>query len=99
MAGRTIAIGDIHGELMQLRTVMSKLPKLDRDDTIVFLGDYIDRGPHSKQVVEYVRYLPKMISAKVVALRGNHEDAWLYVRRKGWPEFVRPFTAHRSLPC
>ncbi|MCA9595307.1 MAG: serine/threonine protein phosphatase [Myxococcales bacterium] len=90
MAGRTIAIGDIHGELMQLRTVMSKLPKLDRDDTIVFLGDYIDRGPHSKQVVEYVRYLPKMISAKVVALRGNHEDAWLYVRRKGWPEFVRP---------
>ena len=92
MAGRTLAIGDIHGELFHLRTLMSRLPKLDAEDTIVFLGDYIDRGPHSKQVVEYVRYLPKMTRAKVVALRGNHEDAWLRVRRQPWPEFVRPRT-------
>jgi serine/threonine protein phosphatase 1 len=92
MAGRTFAIGDIHGELMQLKALMAKLPKLDAEDTVVFLGDYIDRGPHSKQVVEYVRYFPKMTNAKVVALRGNHEDAWLYVRRHGWPDFVRPPT-------
>ena len=90
MAGRTFAIGDIHGELEQLRRVMSRLPKLDAEDTLVFLGDYIDRGPHSKQVVEYVRYLPKMVRAKVVALRGNHEDAWLHVRKHSWPDFVRP---------
>lgn len=75
MAGRTFAIGDIHGELGHLRKLMAKLPRLDTQDTLVFLGDYIDRGPHSKQVVEYVRYLPKMIQTKVIALRGNHEDA------------------------
>lgn len=101
MAGRTFAIGDIHGELAHLRTLMSRLPKLDEHDTVVFLGDYIDRGPHSRQVVEYVRYLPRMIRAKVVALRGNHEDAWLHVRKHGWPEFVHPphhgcFPAYRS---
>jgi serine/threonine protein phosphatase 1 len=90
VAGRTFAIGDIHGELDHLRRLMAKLPRLDAEDTFVFLGDYIDRGPHSKQVVEYVRYLPKMTQAKVVALRGNHEDAWLRVRRFRWPEFVRP---------
>ncbi|MBK9001040.1 MAG: serine/threonine protein phosphatase [Myxococcales bacterium] len=98
MAGRTFAIGDIHGELGHLRKLMAKLPRLDTEDTLVFLGDYIDRGPHSKQVVEYVRYLPKMIQAKVVALRGNHEDAWLRVRRHRWPEFVRP-PHHGCLPA
>jgi serine/threonine protein phosphatase 1 len=98
MAGRTIAIGDIHGELAHLRKLMARLPRLDAEDTLVFLGDYIDRGPHSKQVVEYVRYLPRMIPAKVVALRGNHEDAWLRVRRHRWPEFVRP-PHHGCLPA
>lgn len=98
MAGRTIAIGDIHGELNQLRTLMAKLPRLDKQDTLVFLGDYIDRGPHSKQVVEYVRYLPRMLNAKIVALRGNHEDAWLRVRKHRWPEFVRP-PHHGCLPA
>ena len=90
MAQRTFAIGDIHGELKQLLTVMGKLPRLDHQDTLVFLGDYIDRGPHSKQVVDYLRYLPRMTRAKVVTLRGNHEDAWLYVRKHGWKEFVEP---------
>lgn len=98
VAGRTFAIGDIHGELALLRTLMARLPRLDAHDTLVFVGDYIDRGPHSKQVVEYVRYLPKMTQAKVVALRGNHEDAWLRVRRYGWPEFVRP-PHHGCLPA
>lgn len=96
MAGRTFAIGDIHGEIQQLMLLMSRLPKLDPEDTLVFLGDYIDRGPHSKQVVEYLRRLPKMTQAKIVTLRGNHEDAWLYVRKHGWPDFVRP-PAHGCL--
>jgi serine/threonine protein phosphatase 1 len=56
----------------------------------VFLGDYVDRGPDSAKVVARVRRLPDTTPAKVVALRGNHEDAWVRVVERGWPEFVMP---------
>lgn len=90
MSGRSFAIGDIHGETTHLYKLLSCLPELDEDDTVVFLGDYLDRGPHSKEVIEYVRTFPTRTKAKVVALRGNHEDAWLRVCHKGWDEFVLP---------
>jgi serine/threonine protein phosphatase 1 len=101
MAGRTFAIGDIHGETQHLFRLMSCLPKLDEHDTLVFLGDYLDRGPHSREVVEYLMNLPRQTKAKVVCLRGNHEDSWLRVRKVGWDEFVLPpangcFAAYRS---
>jgi serine/threonine protein phosphatase 1 len=91
MANRTYAIGDIHGDLEQLTRLLQRLPPLDADDTLVFLGDYVDRGPHSAQVIEFVRKtLPQTTSARIVTLRGNHEDAWLRVVSRGWPEFVYP---------
>lgn len=90
MANRTFAIGDIHGELDLLRALVAKLPLLDAEDTIVFLGDYIDRGPHSQQVIHIVRAFERELGCKVVTLRGNHEDAWLRVIDHGWPEFVFP---------
>ena len=88
MGYRTFAIGDIHGELPPLQRILEQLPPLDERDTLVFVGDYIDRGAQSKQVVDYVRRLPRRTPARVVCLRGNHEDAWLRVLDKGWPEFV-----------
>ena len=90
MAGRTFAIGDIHGDLAALEAVLRQLPALTPEDTLVFLGDYIDRGPDSAGVVAKVRDLMGSSTAKVVALRGNHEDAWLQVVDKGWPEFLLP---------
>ncbi len=87
---RTIAVGDIHGDLDGLQRVFKRLPELKKGDTIVFVGDYIDRGPRSAQVIQFVRKLAKDGPAKVVALRGNHEDAWLRVIDQGWPEFVLP---------
>lgn len=90
MANRTFAIGDIHGELDHLRALVAKLPLLDPDDTLVFLGDYIDRGPRSEEVVRVVRAFSRELGCKVVTLRGNHEDAWLRVVERGWPEFVFP---------
>ncbi|MBM4362801.1 MAG: serine/threonine protein phosphatase, partial [Deltaproteobacteria bacterium] len=79
-----------HGETDHLFRLMSTLPPLDADDTLVFLGDYVDRGPRSRQVVEFVRGLQAKGECKVVALRGNHEDAWLRVVDQGWDEFVLP---------
>ncbi len=90
MAGRTFAIGDIHGDTVHLFKLLSTLPVLDKEDTLVFLGDYLDRGPNSAGVVDYVRKLPAQTAAKVVALRGNHEDAWLRVVDEGWDAFVLP---------
>ncbi|HTQ08342.1 MAG TPA: metallophosphoesterase family protein [Polyangiaceae bacterium] len=90
MSGRTFAIGDIHGETSHLFKLLSCLPTLDGDDTVVFLGDYLDRGPSSKDVIDYVRSFSTRTPAKVVCLRGNHEDAWLRVCQRGWDEFVLP---------
>ncbi len=70
--------------------LFERLPGLTRDDTVVFLGDYIDRGPDSAGVVAWVRGFSRRTPANVVCLRGNHEDAWLQVLDEGWPEFVMP---------
>ncbi len=91
MAQRTFAVGDIHGDLEALKKAIAKLPLLDDKDTLVFLGDYIDRGANSAEVVQYIRTeLPNVLGAKLVCLRGNHEDGWLRVASGGWPEFVIP---------
>jgi serine/threonine protein phosphatase 1 len=90
VAGRTFATGDIHGDLAALLRIERQLPELDEGDTLVFVGDYVDRGVQSAQLIEHLRALPKRTPARVVTLRGNHEDAWLRVIDQGWPEFVLP---------
>ena len=59
MSGRTFAIGDIHGEPEHLKALLARLPELESTDTVVFLGDYLDRGPNSRDVVEFVRNFPE----------------------------------------
>jgi serine/threonine protein phosphatase 1 len=77
MTGRTFAIGDIHGEAAMLDRLLAQLPWISPDDTLLFIGDYLDRGPDSRGVVERLRRLPEETAGKVVCLRGNHEDAWI----------------------
>jgi len=101
VVGRTFAIGDIHGDLAALNKLFARLPAFVADDTIVFLGDYLDRGPDSAGVVARIRELQATCPAKIIALRGNHEDAWLQVVDQGWPEFILPrsngcFECYRS---
>jgi serine/threonine protein phosphatase 1 len=90
MAGRTFVTGDIHGDLSALLQIEAELPELDPGDTLVFLGDYVNRGPKSAQVVDHLRALPHRTPAKVITLRGNHEDAWLRIIDHGWEEFAKP---------
>ena len=72
------AIGDIHGNLLHLEQLLEKIkPALNQEkDTLVFLGDYIDRGPASKGVVDLILQLRKDLP-HVVCLKGNHEDMLL----------------------
>ena len=90
MAGRTFAIGDIHGDLEHLRRLLGRFPQLDREDTVVFVGDYVNRGPSSREVVQVLRTLEAELECKTVMLRGNHEDAWLRVIDEGFMEYVLP---------
>ena len=69
-----IAIGDIHGCFHSMKALLEKLePFYDRQ--FVFVGDYIDRGPGSKQVVDYLLEFKKEVDC--VFLRGNHEQMLL----------------------
>jgi len=90
VAGRTFAVGDIHGDLAALQALFARVPQLAAGDTVVFLGDYIDRGPDSAGVVKWLRDFAASTAAKVVFLRGNHEDAWLQIIEEGWLEFLLP---------
>lgn len=72
---RLIAIGDIHGCLNTLKKLIAKIEYNKDTDTLVFLGDYIDRGPFSRQTVEYIRNLQKEVGEeRCICLLGNHED-------------------------
>jgi serine/threonine protein phosphatase 1 len=73
---RSYVIGDIHGCLDELRCLIEGLP-LESGDRMVFLGDYIDRGPDSKGVVTYVLDLQKRNDLELVFLKGNHEDMFM----------------------
>jgi serine/threonine protein phosphatase 1 len=71
------AVGDIHGNIRALEDLLHKIvPELSAADTIVFLGDYIDRGPHVKQCVDAIIELKQTSVFSVVTLMGNHED-WM----------------------
>jgi serine/threonine protein phosphatase 1 len=70
---RIFAIGDIHGCYDRLKTLMEKIPIDCSRDTLVFIGDYIDRGPHSVEVIDYLIQLKKRVP-EVIFLKGNHED-------------------------
>ena len=71
----TYAIGDIHGEVTLLHRLLALLP-FREEDTLVFLGDYLDRGEDSVATILALREL-KRSHPKCIFLRGNHEDAWL----------------------
>jgi serine/threonine protein phosphatase 1 len=78
----SIAIGDIHGNVAALDDLLAQVePTLTSKDTVVFLGDYIDRGRHSSDVVGRILKLRSESAATVITLRGNHED-WLLKARQ-----------------
>jgi len=71
MAGRTIAIGDIHGCLNSLAFLIDAVAP-DPEDTVVTLGDYIDRGPDSRGVLDSLIALSG--HCRLVPLLGDHEE-------------------------
>lgn len=75
MLGRQIAVGDIHGCFDLLKNLIEKKIRfIPGEDMIIFMGDYIDRGKESKEVVKYLSELKARHPDSVILLKGNHED-------------------------
>ena len=72
-AQKTWVIPDIHGCLLTLKTLIEYQILPQPDDELIFIGDYIDRGPDSKGVIDYIMGLEAK-GHKVRKLMGNHED-------------------------
>jgi len=73
---RTFAIGDVHGCALTLKKLLLDDIKIGKQDEIYFLGDYIDRGTRSKEVVDFIVEL-KTENYKITTLRGNHEQLFI----------------------
>jgi serine/threonine protein phosphatase 1 len=74
---RELAIGDIHGCARAFQTLLDVL-RPERTDTIILLGDYIDRGPDSCEVIDMILELNRRCT--VIPLAGNHEKMILRAR-------------------
>ena len=95
---RYIAITDIHGELEKLENLLSKI-SINPDDIFVFMGDYIDRGGKSKEVVD--RVIEQSNYNRCIYLIGSHEYAMLHSENSeyyqwlfdnyGGPETIRSY--------
>ena len=82
--GRLVyATGDVHGRFDLLMAMLRRLyadasqTAPATDPVIVFLGDYVDRGPRSRDVLETLHSLVETVDVEVHLLRGNHEAALL----------------------
>jgi len=86
---RILAIGDVHGCYRSLMSVL-EAAQPGSDDALVFLGDYVDRGTESRQVIQWL--INERGRYRMTCLRGNHEvmmiesreDRWMFER---WREF------------
>lgn len=79
MNKRLFVIGDIHGCYYELKALLEKTDKIINPETesYVFLGDYIDRGPDTKKVIDLLVERSYKHPANHIFLKGNHEDMFL----------------------
>lgn len=79
-AARILAIGDVHGCLSALHPLLAAVAPTSQD-TLITLGDYVDRGPDSAGVITTILRLRR--SCRVISLLGNHEAMMLAARKGG----------------
>lgn len=79
-----MAIGDIHGAIGHLRRLLRRL-RVQPDDLLIFLGDYVDRGENSRAVLDRLMRLEQ--EHQCIFLRGNHEEMLLAAADGGVDEW------------
>lgn len=91
---RTIVISDIHGHLDEFDELLDKLVYNPKFDKLVLLGDYVDRGPYSKEVMYKCQYL---LTLGAIVIKGNHDfmfQEWLEGRDN---KFTKIFIEHGGM--
>jgi len=74
----TIAVGDIHGNLQAVKQLLNAIDGYrSPDTTVVFLGDYLDRGPDTRGLLELLIQFHADWPGSVVFIEGNHEQWFL----------------------
>jgi len=81
---KTWVCGDIHGEFEKLKSAFKNTPAT-HGDTIVFLGDFIDRGPDSFGVIEFINGLKRYFN--VITINGNHDSEFVWGLKTGNYDF------------
>ncbi|RAZ81412.1 metallophosphoesterase family protein [Planococcus halotolerans] len=91
---RTLVISDIHGELELFEELLQKAGYDAAEDQLILLGDYVDRGPDSKGVLERVIELKKL---GAIVLSGNH-DAMMLAAADGEPAALERWARNGAIP-
>ena len=85
--GKTMVVGDLHGDLEKLHKVMDQFFR-EEFKTLIFLGDYVDRGAKQVEVINVLFYYKKLMPNRIILIRGNHEDP-IINRQYGFYDEVR----------
>jgi serine/threonine protein phosphatase 1 len=85
MTGKILAIGDIHGCNGLLKRLIDRIGIDPLADTLIFIGDYLDRGPEVRGVIDTLLDL-KETYPNLICLRGNHESMFLNYYLEGRDE-------------
>src|SRR4051794_40277227 len=86
MAGSiTFAIGDIHGCFDKLKSLIAACEAVSegKDARFVFIGDYVDRGPDSRRVLDFLIQQQLQRKDRFICLRGNHEEMLIGAAERG----------------
>ena len=74
---KLFAISDIHGHLDEFLFALSKVDLSDKNNRLILIGDYIDNGHQSFQVISKIIELEEVYPNQIITLLGNHEE-WFY---------------------
>ena len=74
---KLFAISDIHGHLDEFISALSKVDLSDKNNRLILIGDYIDNGLQSFQVISKIIELEEVYPNQIITLLGNHEE-WFY---------------------
>lgn len=92
---RILMISDIHGCVDPFNKLLDSISYIPSDDKLILLGDYVDRGPQSKETVERVRELVN--NYNVIALRGNHDQRLVDLMRSDSEVVQNKFLEHGGI--
>jgi serine/threonine protein phosphatase 1 len=95
---RTLVISDIHGEIELFERLLANVNYNSSQDQLILLGDYVDRGPNSKKVLEKVIELK---SDGALVLKGNHEDMMIKAlttdEERSWKNWINRNGGRKTL--